>query len=246
MALKFEVETLDDIPEAHKSLYSEQGGKFRLSVDGLEDTSGLKSALAKERKAHEEKAKQAAKYQSLGKSPEEIEALLDAQAKTEEEKATKAGEWDKLRAQMNSKHETELKAKDSQVSGMKSALERHLIGAQATAAIAAAKGVPDLLLPHVQKHVRVVDTDGDYAVTVVDARGDPRVNGKGEPLTISDLVAEMKSSDIYGRAFDGSGQSGSGKVPANGGGGGSKGNMGGTRQERLAAINAKFPNLGKG
>ena len=86
----------------------------------------------------------------------------------------------------------------------------------AVAAIAAAKGVPELLPPHVQKHVKV---DENYNVQVVDAKGDPRVNGKGEPLSISDLIAEMKATEVYGRAFEGSGQSGSGMRPTNGTGG---------------------------
>jgi hypothetical protein len=45
------------------------------------------------------------------------------------------------------------------------------------------------------------------------------VDGKGNPMTIRDLVKEMRASEIFGRAFNGSGQSGSGTQPANGGGG---------------------------
>lgn len=35
MALKFEVESLDNVDEAHRSLYTEQNGKFVLAVDGV-------------------------------------------------------------------------------------------------------------------------------------------------------------------------------------------------------------------
>jgi hypothetical protein len=76
-----------------------------------------------------------------------------------------------------------------------------------------------LLLPHVQRLTRVVEQDGEYAVQIVDAKGDPRINAKGEPLTISDLIKEMKADvNIYGRAFEGSGLSGSGTRPNNDGG----------------------------
>jgi len=218
--LKLVVEKLDDVEEASRGLYVEKDGKFVLDVDGIEDTSGLKSALQKERSAREAKDKQVRAWERLGKSPEDIENLIAEQdkiaeerAKAEEEKAAKAGEWDKLKAQMNDKHQVELKAKDDSISSMRKALEKHLVDAAATSAIAAEKGVSDLLLPHVQKHVKVVEEDGEFVVKVVDAKGDPRVNGKGDPLTISDLVKEMKESEVYGRAFDASGQSGSGKPP---------------------------------
>ena len=98
-------------------------------------------------------------------------------------------------------------------------LERRLIDADATAAIAAAKGVPALLLPHVRASVKVIEEDGDFKVQVVDAQGNPRVNGKGEFLSIADLVGEMRQSDVYGRAFEPTGTTGGGATGGSGGGG---------------------------
>ncbi len=219
MALKLSVDKLDDVEETVRGLYTEKDGKFVLDVADLPDDTGLKTALQKERKAREDAEKQVKKWQRLGKSEDEIAALV---AKAEEQAQTEAerkGEWEKLKAQMNDKHQADLKAKDDAVSAMRRALERHLVDAQATSAIAALKGVPDLLLPHVQRHVKVAEENGEFKVIIVDGKGDPRVDGKGEPLTISDLVAEMRGSEIYGRAFEGSGAAGSGKPPANNGGG---------------------------
>lgn len=219
MALKLSVDSLDGIDEAIRPLYAEKDGKFVLQVDGVEDTGGLKTALKAERKRADDAEKQRKAWEKIGKSPDEIEELLEAQRRLEEERATKAGEWDKLKAQMNEKHQGELTKKDESISSLRSALERHLVDAAATAAIAAADGMPELLLPHVQRHVRVVEENGHFTVKVVDAKGDPRVNGKGDLLTISDLVSEMKTSDIFGRAFKGSGHTGSGMQPGPGGGG---------------------------
>ena len=213
--LKLTIDSVEGLDDATKALYQQKDGKFVLDVEGVEDTSALKGALQKERKAAETASKMVKRWESLGKTPDEIEELLAAQQKADEEKATKAGEWDKLRAQMNEKHQSDLRQKDETLAQMRKRLEGELIDSRAVSAIAAAKGIPDLLLPHVQRHVKV---DENYNVVVVDAKGDPRVNGKGEPLTISDLVSEMKQSDIFGRAFEGSGQSGSGMQPGNGGG----------------------------
>lgn len=219
MALKLTVDSLEAVDEPLRGFYEQDGDKFKLKVDGVDDASGLKSALEKERKAARDAERAAAQWKKLGKSPDEIEQLLAAQAKLEEEKAEKAGEWNKLRAQMNEKHEAALKAKADEASKMRTTLERYLVDAAATSAIAAAKGVPELLLPHVQRHVKVVEEDGDYVARVVDAKGDPRVNSKGEHMTISELVAEMRQSEVFGRAFEGSGNTGSGKQPGNGAGG---------------------------
>jgi len=217
--LKLTVDTLDDVEEPSRALYVQDGDKFKLDVDGIEDTGGLRSALQSERKARADLEKKVKRWEGLGKSDEEIAEMLAAAAKADEDKAAKAGEWDKLRAQMNEKHAADLRTKDEAVGKMRTSLERYLVDAAATTAIAAEKGVPALLLPHVQKHVKVVEQDGEFIAQVVDAKGDPRVNGKGEPLSIADLVSEMRQSEIYGRAFEGSGNSGGGTRPGNGGGG---------------------------
>ena len=75
MPLQLIVDTLDAVPENLRSLYSESDGKFRLAVDGLEDTAGLKSALQKEREAARAAEKQSKAWMALGKTPEEILAV---------------------------------------------------------------------------------------------------------------------------------------------------------------------------
>lgn len=214
--LKLNVDSLEAVDEPFRTLYEQDGDKFKLKVEGIEDTTGLKTALQKERKTASDLQKQTNAWKAIGRTPEEIQELLEAQEARQLTEAEKKGEWDKLKTQMNSAHETALKSKDETIGAMRKRLEAELVDAKATAAIAAAKGVPELLLPIVQRFVKV---DDDFNVQVVDAKGDPRVNGKGEPLSITDLISEMKENEVYGRAFEGSGHSGSGTRPNNGGGG---------------------------
>lgn len=226
MALKLVVDKLDEVPEALRGEYTEKDGKFHLNVDGIEDNAPLKKALESERKARVALEAKIKTWEKSGKTPEEIADLIAQASKAEEERLQNAGEWDKLKAQMNVKHDDAVKAlqakldaKDGEIKSMRRSLESHLIDAEATAAIAAAKGVPDLLLPHVQKLVKVVEDNGKYTVQVVDSKGDPRVNGKGDPLSIGDLVTELKATDVFGRAFESSGNTGSGSRQGSGGGG---------------------------
>lgn len=220
MPLPFTVDAIDAVPEAQRSLYKESNGKFVLDVDGYEDPAGLKSALEKERTAAKTASKQVQQWAALGKTPEEIQALVEAHAQAERDKLEKGGQWDKLRQQILDQHKTELSKKDEAIAAREKALSRHLVDAAAVTALHEAKGSAALLLPHIRAAVKVTEEDGEYVVRVLDKTGNPRVDGKGEFLTIKDLVSEMRQSDEYGRAFDASGTTGGG---AQGGGSGSGG-----------------------
>ena len=216
MALKLRIsaEELAGLPEGIRGFYEEKDGSYVLSIDGLEDTNGLKSALEKERKARSEYEKTVRQYQGLGKSPEEIAELVKAQEESEKNKLEQKGEWEKLKAQLLESHKKELSARDEAVQKMKGTLESYLVDAAATEAIAAAKGIPQLLLPHVKSAVKVIEEDGKYQVRVVGPDGSPRMNAKGEFLGIKDFVSEMRESEVFSRAFEGTGTTGSG-TPAN-------------------------------
>ncbi|MDR2527942.1 MAG: hypothetical protein LBD04_02845 [Synergistaceae bacterium] len=78
MALKYNItaEEHGKLDEGLKELYSEKDGTFLLRVDGLEDVSGLKSALEKERLSVKEFKDKVKAWEALGKSPEEISKTL--------------------------------------------------------------------------------------------------------------------------------------------------------------------------
>src|SRR4051812_49315938 len=106
-ALQLSVDSIDGLDEALRSLYVEKDGKFQLDVDGIEDTSGLKTALQKERRTASELQKQTNAWKALGKTPEQIAELLEAQQQRELTEAERKGEWDKLKTQMNAAHAQE-------------------------------------------------------------------------------------------------------------------------------------------
>lgn len=208
--LHFELDTIDELDDNVKGLYQQSDdGKYRLAVDGLPEVSGLKSALEKERKARRDFERKL--NQLNGVDPDEYQRLKTEAEHREIEKAQKAGEWDKLRQQLADKHKAEIEAERQRSHTMQTTVESFLVDAEATRAIANAKGIPELLLPHVKQHVRVVQENGQYVARVVDKNGEPRVDyPDANPMTIAQLVEEMRKSDIYGRAFDGSGISGMG------------------------------------
>jgi len=102
--LKFEVETLEGVDEAHKPLYVVHGDKFRLAVEGLDPADQLKEALRKER---EEKA--AAK----SKLSEFEAAAAEAEQKRQQERGEFKALWEKEQEQrtLTAKELTDLKDK---------------------------------------------------------------------------------------------------------------------------------------
>jgi hypothetical protein len=78
MALKYSITAQEHggLEEGIKSLYAEKDGGFVLSVEGVEDTTALKSALEKERASAKDYKKQVATWDALGKKPEEISEMI--------------------------------------------------------------------------------------------------------------------------------------------------------------------------
>lgn len=253
MALKAVLTSLDGIDDSIKALYVEKDGKHILDVEtvegyALEDVSGLKTALGKERTTRERLERDVVKFKDL--DPDKArEALAKLEELTSIDPAKEADKiantkFEAAKSQLLEKHQGDLTARDGKISSLEGLVDQLARKQEAIAAIAEHKGSVDLLLPHVLNITKSEVTDDGVRVKVLQPDGNDRVNGKGDPMSIRELVAEMRQSDIYGPAFEGSGQSGSGKQP-NGGGGGApqKGNFGGTKEERAAAIASKFPEL---
>lgn len=212
-----------------KSEYKEKDGKFYLDVtpvDGyeLEDVAGLKTALGKERTSKTALEKQLEKFKDLDPDAArtalaEVEELKSIDPKKEADKLANT-KFESAKAQLTAKHDADMKAVNDRNTLLTRTVEELLVDQAATAALSEAKGSVDLLLPHVRKSTRVKEENGKFSVEVIDKDGNVRIaDSKGGTMDIKGLVAEMRSSDTFGRAFEGEGTSGSGKQPGSGGGG---------------------------
>lgn len=212
--LKLTVDKLEDVDEKHRDLYVERDGKYELDADGVPDLrTALKTANAEARNLR-------LKYKDI--DPDEVK---QTKAELEELRTKAAGpeQLEALKNQLVTAHGKEKQKLQARIDSLTAAYEDTAITSAATVAIADAKGAPALLLPHVRKSVRLADVDGRPAVQVVDDKGNPRVNKDGQPLTIKDLVEEMRADTTFGRAFDGSNAGGAGSGSSGGGGGGAAG-----------------------
>jgi DNA-directed RNA polymerase subunit F len=212
-----------------KSEYKQVDGKFILDVtptDGyeLDDVSGLKSSLGKERTAKSALEKQLEKFKDLDPDAArtaltELEELKAIDPKKEADKLAST-KVESAKQQLMAAHSKEVKQRDDRISALTKTVEALLIDSTAAAAIAEAKGDVELLMPHVRKHTRVKEDNGQFSVEIVDKDGNARIgDSKGGPMDIKGLIAEMRSSPTFGKAFEGDGTTGSGKQPGSAGGG---------------------------
>ncbi len=86
MALELEIDKLETAPEALRQYYKPHNGKLRLDVSGVEDVSGLKSALARN-KAENQDIKKA--LQEHGLSAADIPTLVDSRKALTEARAAR-------------------------------------------------------------------------------------------------------------------------------------------------------------
>lgn len=233
MGLKYQLDTLDGLDDSVKSLYTEKEGKFVLGIEGLpqpEDVSGLKAKvdeLLGEKKAAEKARKDA-----------EEQARLER-----EEAARKSGNVEELEKSWSEKYnrrEAELNGMLEQERGTLSTQIRDLTVGRTATDIASALAIPGsakALLPHIERRLSVEQRDGKPVVVVLDQQG------KLSAATLDELKAEFANDTAFAPLIAGSKASGGGAAGAGGGGGAAKGKIGGTKEERTAAIASRFPDL---
>lgn len=220
MALKTILDSLDGLPEAVASEYTERDGKFYLNVDGIDshpDVIGLKTKKD-ELLTAQKKLKDALKLWD-GIDIEDAKAAIAAAEEAKEKNLISGGDLDELKKEFEKKFE-KLKLEEAkktekahtEAESESKAARKYFRSAEIRRAVIAAGGSVELLEPVLNGMVKVERTDADeYVLHVPGADGTPRIkDSAGTLFSIDDLLGELKGQDTYGRAFDGSGNTGSG------------------------------------
>lgn len=245
-ALPLTADSLDAIPEAHRGLYVEKDGKHHLDVSGVEDTSGLKTALEKERannkaaKAAQEAAVAAALKQYEGIDPVKTREMMAKLGTDEEQALIAAGKFDEVITKRMAKHtdaqqqlldeakEREEGAMEVASTFMERVLDNHIRAAASKAGIHPG-AIEDALLR--ARNLFSLDDDGN--AVQFDEDGETVVLGKDgkTPFTPEEWLEAMKDSAPH---WFPAGASGSGA-------GGSRQGQGGGKTMKRAAFEALDP-----
>ena len=201
MALKLTVDSLDGLDDGVKTLYKEDNGKFRLDLDGYEDTTGLKAqrdALLNEKKEAQRKTKEA---------EEAAKTLAEESARKNGDVAALEKSWQEKLAATESNYKNLNESLTKQIHGL-------TVGQTATklAAELAISGSADVLLPHIQSRLTVEIKDGAPSVRVLDLQGKPTA------MTVDELKQEFISNKAFAPLIAASKATGGGASGSGGGG----------------------------
>jgi hypothetical protein len=220
MALKVKIEKLEDVAEGERAFYKKQDdGSFLLETEGEPEAGALKSTLAKERR---EKAELQRKLKAFGElTPEEVTEMQDRIAEIDANEAGKPNvDVDKAVEKATKPLKTQLDQANATIAEQQSHIDR-FTRVDAARGVFEKLGDWDLLEPHVLPNLKAVreeveGADGKKVVKWVAQVVDPNTGEVRDGVTIEKLADEMKASGKYGRAFDGTGASGSGAPPSGG------------------------------
>lgn len=236
------VDDVSIVPEQYRGLYvagtGENAGKHVLvpSAQGLaNDYDGVNTVLLDERNKSKNKNTEAAGFrtqlqrfselaQEMGLTVEEGADLAErikthVTELTDQVKGGKEAKinLDNVNRDWTKRLTTAVDTEKGKTTRMQTSLERYLVGQAAAEALAKAGGSPDLLLPHVRSRVKVVQDGEDFIARVLDADGTSiRTGNNGQPMSVADLVAEMKTQPAFAPAFKSEAKGGSGKQPGEG------------------------------
>lgn len=227
MGLKYQLDSLEGLDDSVKELYTEKDGKFVLGIEGLptnnEDVSGLKAKvdeLLAEKKAADKKAREAE----------------EAARKVAEEAARKSGDtealeksWQQKLAQREQELMQELETYKGSVTSM--TVDNVAVSLASELAI---QGSAKALLPHIRSRLAVEQRDGKFVTVVKDA------DGKPSAYTLDDLKKEFVSDPAFAPLIVGTKATGGGASGSSGGGAAKKGNIAGSKEERIAEFEARL------
>jgi len=247
------VESLDDVDESLHNLYVEDkdNGVFRLDVEPASAENAFAAGLKKSRDTLLAEKKAVEKELRKRPTQEDREALEAERDDLKEELANKKKtatgedmvpktEIERVRLLIVEEKDKEIERGKTETANVVSELERLLIENAGVVACQSEKGSSRLLMPEIRANTKVVrNDDGTWRAEVLDTQGHPRINvSDGSPVTILQLVQELKKDTDFQGAFEGSGSSGSGagEGKRSGGAGQSKKAADMTVSEKVAFI----------
>lgn len=217
-----EVDSIDKVPEQFRGIYQEDEGKFIVGDQFkgvVQSVTGLTQALTAARKNVKEVDLNV--LSEFGSTTEEIKSNVTAKISELNDQLEKVNktkpDLERIRQDMADAHSKELQKQQVRTEALQSQLYSLLVENAATNAILEAKGSLKLIMPVIKDKAKVVEEDGVSNVYVLDDKGAVRHSAvTGLPLTIKDLILEMKNDEQYGRAFDSEAKNGDGMKPGSG------------------------------
>ncbi len=242
------VDSLDNVPNDFRSLYVQNdegkhviGEAFASVANAIDGLNGANAAVRKNLSDMKARQVDLSSLADFGSTPDEIKTAFDAQIQDLQEQVGKTGKVnvEKIKDTFEKQFKAQITAAETLANGYKAQLQQVLVENAATQAIVANKGDVDLLMPFIRQQVKMVEgEDKKLVAIVVDEQGDTRYNTSSLPMSVSELVLEMKGKERFGKLFESEQKGGGGAAP--GSAARRQGNVGNSREKMssLDKINA--------
>jgi hypothetical protein len=225
MALELIVDTIDTVPEAFRSEYTEKDGKFHLAVTGLEKTYVPRDALTKANNeaAQRRHALTAWETAVAGKSVEDVQTLIADFDSGKFNKGKTKEEFDAALVQHKTAAEQKAAALVAERDTAYTAARKAIVDGELKGALATAKATKTglAMLPKILgDRIELKFENGEPVRRIMAADGKSPMIGTGPDgfATLDDLMKDVVKT--YPDLFEGSGAGGGGAPHKNGGGGG--------------------------
>jgi hypothetical protein len=227
MAFKAFLNSLEGVPEewhtAYRKLEGESAG-YQLDVEPvggwtLEDVGALRRSYENESERRREAANNLKEWEGIGIPLSDVTtglAELEELRRIDPEKEAEKLAQKKLEAgieEVRTSANKEIETRDGRITRLTKALEDRLVVDVAREALAKHGGSEALLMPHIERQVKIEWGDDDTPIVkVLNDQGSPRMKDvkTGALMGIEDLVLSMKETKDYGGAFSGAGAAGGG------------------------------------
>lgn len=220
------LDTLDAVPENVRVFYTQDAETKKWN---LQETAEVKAAvsviagqgavLKKVRLENDTLAKGKIDLSPLadfGEDPLAIKASIEERIKAAQGAASDDIEKTaaRIREEMNKGHSGELESRDQRLAGLQKQLFTLMGTGEAKKELLALGAADvDLAMPFVLERLKTIEEHGELDVRVVDADGEIKYGTTGRPMTVKELVTEMKGNSKYGLLFKSDTPQGGGTPP---------------------------------
>ncbi|WP_116654415.1 hypothetical protein [Pelagibacterium sediminicola] len=198
MGLKTILDSIDDLPEEHRAFYVEEGDKFVLDLEGIDDHPKVRGLVTANRENVRKRDQYKAEVESLRARldglPDEFDAeayeALKQQAEGKEPPKTDE-QVTRVREQLERKHQADLAKKDERISALEGSLRRAAIDEGLSKALDEAsidaKHKPKLIsyLKDIG-NIKIEEADGEFRAVVETDMG---------PTSLSRFVSDWAGTD---------------------------------------------------
>jgi hypothetical protein len=210
VAANAKVADIAKVPEDFRFFYKQDGEngfvldqENPINKSALSIFTGLKTALTRARgdlkKAEGQKVDLTA-LNEFGTTPDEIAAKFKT-VKEGLEGQIKNVNVGKIKEGIEQEWKPKLETSERKNKVLQEQLYNVLVNGETLRALSGHTDSPELAIPFIQKQVKVLEVEGELQVVVVDSNGETRYSGTN-PMSIADLVKEMKANTKYGRLFN--------------------------------------------